>query len=154
MTPRYGRAVGGARALTYAPYQRGNHMTMISAISLSGVEAALYGEWSANGTIFSTFMEKCLCPKLNPDSVVIMDNVNFHKSDKIIELVEQCGAQVIFLPPYSPELNPIEEMWSKIKNSLRRNSARCMRTFKKAIKRAYESVTCENIMGWFQHAGY
>lgn len=154
MTPRYGRALGSTRAVTYAPYQRGNHMTMISAISLSGVEAALYGEWSANGMIFSTFMEKCLCPKLKPGDAVIMDNVSFHKSDKIIELVEQCGAQVIFLPPYSPELNPIEEMWSKIKNSLRRKSARCKKTFKKAIKKSYEAVTTENIMGWFQHAGY
>lgn len=154
MTPRYGRAIGGARAITYAPYQRGNHMAILSAISLNGIEAALYGEWSVNGDIFNTFIEHSLCPNLKPGNVVVMDNVSFHKSDKVIELVEKCGAQVIFLPPYSPELNPIEEMWSKIKTSLRKESARCMKTFKKAIKKAYYSVTCEDIGGWFRHAGY
>jgi len=141
MTPRYGRAYGQSRAVASAPYQHGNHITMISAISLDGIEAALYGEWAADGDVFSTFIEKCLCPKLQPRHHVIMDNVSFHKSEKVTALIQAHGAKVIFLPPYSPELNPIEEMWSKIKILLRKHSARNIHAFKKAIKIAYKSIT-------------
>ena len=154
MVPRYGRAYGKERATISAPYQHGNQITMISAISLNSIEAAMYGEWAANTDIFSVFIEKCLCPQLQPHHVIVMDNVSFHKSEKIKELIHNCGADLIFLPPYSPELNPIEEMWSKIKHSLRKQSARNRVSFKKAIKIAYESITTFDLFGWYQHAGY
>jgi transposase len=154
MAPRYGRAYGSNRATVIAPYQRGNQITMIGAISLEKVEAALYGEWSANGEIFMTFIEEHLCPILRKRHVVVMDNVGFHKSEKVIALIEETGAKCIYLPPYHPELNPIEEMWSKIKTILRKLSARSLNAFKRAIKVAFESVGASDLWGWFQHSGY
>jgi len=154
MVPRYGRAYGSTRATISAPYQRGNQLTMIGAISVEKVEAAMYGQWAANGDIFTTFIEDSLCPILTKEHVVVMDNVGFHKSEKVIELINSVGAQCVFLPPYHPELNPIEEMWSKIKSILRKQSARTLSTFKKAIRFAFESICDTDLLGWFQHAGY
>lgn len=154
MVPRYGRAYGKNRALMMAPYQHGNQMTMIGAISIKKIEAAMYGQWAANGEIFLTFIEKCLCPVLRPEHVVVMDNVGFHKTQGVEELIKSAGAKLIYLPPYSSELNPIEEMWSKIKGILRKLSARTIETFQKSIKVAYESVNQSDLMGWFRHAGY
>ncbi len=154
MSPRYGRAYGKERAIVKAPYKRGNQMTMIVAISIKKVEAALYGEWNANTEIFSTFIEEHLCPLLKKRHVVVMDNVGFHKSEKVISQIEATGAKCLYLPPYHPELNPIEEMWSKVKSILRKLSARNLEDFKKAIKVAFESVVDRDLLGWFQHAGY
>lgn len=154
MTPRYGRAYGKERAVIMAPYQRGHYMTMISAISINKIEAAMYGQWSGNGEIFLTFLESYLCPVLLPEHVVIMDNVRFHKIQGVYEMIKATGSELIYLPPYSPELNPIEEMWSKIKWILRKLSARTIATFQKAIKKAYESINQSDLSGWFRHAGY
>lgn len=154
MAPRYGRAYGKERAMLMAPYQHGNQMTMISAISVEKIEAAMYGQWAANGEIFLTFLEKCLCPVLKPGHVVVMDNVGFHKVAGVDEIIKSTGAELIYLPPYSPELNPIEEMWSKIKGRLRKLSARTVDTFQNAIKFAYESINQFDLKGWFRHAGY
>jgi transposase len=119
MAPRYGRAYGSEPAVSYAPYNKGNKITMIGAISITRVEAAMYGEWSANGEIFLHFLEHYLCPNLKPHHVVVMDNVGFHKISGVKNLIDKTGAKLVYQPPYSPELNPIEEMWSKIKGSLR-----------------------------------
>lgn len=154
MAPLYGRAKGEERVNVHAPYKRGNKITMISAISINEVEAAFYGEWSADGDIFSHFIENLLCPKLHAEHVIIMDNVKFHKIPEIKKLIEATGAKLVYLPPYSPELNPIEEMWSKIKTILRKLSARTLEKFNDAIKIAFESVTDNDLGGWFRHAGY
>lgn len=154
MCPRYGRAYGGERAIVNAPHQHGNQITMISAISIEKVEAAMYGEWSANGEIFLSFIENHLCPILRPGNVVVMDNVGFHKVFGVYELIKSVGAELIYLPPYCAELNPIEEMWSKIKYLLRKLSARTLDEFKKAIKKSFEAVCKSDLMGWFKHAGY
>lgn len=154
MSPRYGRAYGSNRAIISAPYHRGNLISLISAISIYKIEAAMYGQWATNGEIFHHFIEKELVPILKPRHVVVMDNVNFHKSESIKKLVESVGARIIYLPPYHPELNPIEEMWSKIKYILKKLSAREPRTFKNAIKIAYEKISQSDLLGWFKHAGY
>ena len=111
--------------------------------------AATYGQWAANGEIFLLFLEKELCPKLKPHHVVIMDNVKFHQVKGVRELIEATGAKLTYLPPYHPELNPIENMWSKVKNKLRTLSARTPRKFKKAMKIAFESVQPNDLVGWF-----
>lgn len=154
MAPRYGRSYKGERVITSAPYQRGNKITMIGAISIYQVEASMYGSWSTDGEIFTEFVEQALRPILKPEHVVIMDNVSFHKNKHAQNLIEAAGARTIYLPPYHPELNPIEEMWSKVKNCLRKLAARTLEDFKVAIKKAFESVTQNDLVGWFTHAGY
>ena len=154
MSPRYGRGYKGERVKSSAPYQRGNKITMIGAISIYQVEASMYGSWSADGEIFVEFVERSLKPILKPNHVVVMDNVSFHKNQQARTLIESKGAQILYLPPYHPELNPIEEMWSKIKIYLRRLSARTLKDFKRAIKTAFEAVTTSDLEGWFKHSGY
>lgn len=154
MTPRYGRGYKGDRVATAAPYQRGNKITMISVISLYQVEAAMYGTWSADGEIFAEFISQALRPILKPEHVIIMDNVSFHKSKHVEEIIHDVGARIIYLPPYHPELNPIEEMWSKIKTCLRKSSARTLEQFQNAIKKSFEAVSQNDLLGWFRHAGY
>lgn len=154
MVPRYGRGLPGERISVFAPYGRKTNMTMISAISIKQVEAALYGEWAANGEIFLHFIENCLCPVIKKRHVVVMDNVPFHLNDNIRRAIESKGARLIFLPPYSPELNPIEQMWSKLKNYLRKVSAREPKEFKRAIKIAYQNIQTSDLGSWFKHCGY
>jgi DDE superfamily endonuclease len=110
MRPRYGRAYGRERAYLCAPYHRGHQITMIGAISIDKVEAAMYGQWATDGEVFTKFLEQSLRPMLNPNHVVVMDNVSFHKVQRVSEIIQQAGARLIYLPPYHPELNPIEEM--------------------------------------------
>lgn len=154
MAPRYGRGYKKSRVCYAVPFNRGNRLTLISAISIKKVEAALYGEWSANGEIFLHFIEECLCPVLRKGQVVVMDNVPFHQVIGIQEAIEKVGAKLVYLPPYSPDLNPIELMWSKIKNYLRRASARDLEKFKIAIKAAYENIEQADLNNWFRHCGY
>ncbi len=154
MSPLYGRAKGQKRASIIVPYNRGKNITMISAISLDGVEAAYYGEGPTDGHVFTSFLEQCLCPQLHHGHIVIMDNVKFHHVDDVRKLIEGKGAKLIYLPPYTPELNPIEEMWSKIKTILRKHGARTLEKFQETIKIAFEAINCHDIKGWFTHAGY
>lgn len=129
-------------------------MTIFGAISLSRIECLSYTEGSGNTEVFSHFVEKDLCKMLTSKHVVVMDNVSFHKSDKIRAFIEEKGAKLIYSPPYSPEFNPIEEMWSKVKILLRKFAARTKKTFKIAITKALRSVTEKDLFGWFDHAGY
>lgn len=154
MTPRYGRGRPGERVNILAPYGRKTNMTMISAISIRKVEAAMYGEWAANAEIFLHFIETNLVPVLKKRHVVVMDNVPFHLNDKIVKAIEGTGAKVVMLPPYSPELNPIECMWSKLKTYMRKISARTPRQFKKSIRVAYKKINGSDLKGWFNHCGY
>lgn len=154
MHPIYGRAYGKTRATISSPYHRGNYMTIIGAISINKIEAIAYTEGAGNTSIFVSFIENFLCPILRKGHVVVMDNVSFHKSETVKHLIESKGAKIIYSPPYSPELNPIEEMWSKIKNSLRKLSARTKDKFEKAIKKSLLTITKSDLFGWFKHSGY
>ena len=154
MAPMYGRGYKQARVPYAVPFNRGSRLTLISAISFQKVEAALYGEWSANGEIFLGFIEQCLCPVLRKGQVVIMDNVAFHQVSGVKEAIEKVGARLVYLPPYSPELNPIEPMWGKLKNYLRKASARTLDKFKIVIKTAFENIQPTDLNHWFQHCGY
>jgi transposase len=150
----YARAIGGKRVKYACPYPRGNKYTMISAISVASIKAALYGEWSADGEIFLEFVKKQLVPQLNIGNVVIVDNVSFHKVAGVKEVIEETGAHLFFLPPYSPDLSPIEMMWSKIKSFLRKISPRTKDQFKKAIRMAFEGIVASDLVSWFKHCGY
>jgi hypothetical protein len=140
MAPLYGRAKGGKRVFAAVPFNRGNRITMLSAISFNKVVAALYGEWAADGEIFLNFVINCICPMLEKHHVVVMDNVAFHQVFGVREAIEATGAKLIYLPPYSPDLNPIEQMWGKVKNYLRKEAARTLDKFAISIKAAFMSI--------------
>lgn len=154
MHPIYGRAYGKNRATITAPYHRGNYMTIIGAISINKIEAIAYSDGSGNTLTFTSFIENFLCPILREGHVVVMDNVSFHKGEKIRTAIESKGAKLIYSPPYSPELNPIEEMWSKIKTFLRKMSASTKLKFHHALKKALLAITKLDLFGWFKHSGY
>ncbi len=154
MHQAYARALGGQRIKMPVPFNRGTKYSLIGAITYNKVLAAMYGEWATNGEIFNEFLENYLCPKLKPYHKVVLDNVSFHKTESARKNIEKTGAQVIFLPPYSPELTPIENMWSKVKIILRKLAARSPKDFHNAISVAFKSISKNNLLAWFQHCGY
>lgn len=154
MSRAYGRIDKSKRLVFSAPYARGSKYSIISAISMTEVTATLYTEGSVDGHIFCHFLQKYLIPKLNPKQYLILDNVSFHKMQSVKNLVEAVGAQVLFLPPYSPDLSPIELMWSKIKSQLKKLAARCDTTFKYAMQQAFLSVQQSDLCHWYKHCGY
>jgi transposase len=111
-------------------------------------------EGATDTEVFRAYVRQVLCPILQPGDVVIMDNLSPHKSDPTLELIEQRGARVLFLPAYSPDLNPIEMMWSKVKSLLRSAEARTESALLQAIAAALEKITPQDAMNWFAHCGY
>lgn len=153
-TPDYARAEGGARAVSAEPKHMGKNITMVAAMSVVGVVAAMYCTCTFDGEGFSAFVENFLLPELKPGQILIMDNVSFHKLDSIIELIESAGIRVVFLPPYSPELNPIENMWSKLKGYLRRQKVKTIEQFEQYLKNGLKKITEYDCQSWFDHCGY
>ena len=127
---------------------------MISSIRLDGTTACMHLSGAADTAAFVTYIEQVLCPTLKPGDIVVMDNLSVHKSPEVQRLVQAVGAEVRFLPAYSPDLNPIEKMWSKIKNSLRSLEARTPAQLDEAISVAFSKVTAKDAMGWFASCGY
>ena len=120
MTRRYGRAPRGERVVDTAPAGDWRTLTLLGAISWQGMLASMIIESPTDGDVFLAYLEQILCPKLQPGHVVVMDNLGAHKVAGVRELIEARGAQLLYLPPYSPDFNPIEKAWSKIKHSNRR----------------------------------
>jgi transposase len=154
MTRSYGRAISHERVNDIVPFNKGKRITLIAAIGVNGVKTALYGDWYMDGIIFIDFLKKCLLPVLEPGQVVIMDNLAAHKVEFVRELIESAGAKLIYLPPYSPDLNPIELFWSKIKAYIRSKEARTLAALNEAIKNAFKFITAMDLEGWFEHCGY
>ena len=127
---------------------------MICSIRLDGSTACMTIEGATDTEVFRAYVRRLLCPTLRPGDVVIMDNLSPHKSEPTLSLIAQAGAEVLFLPAYSPDLNPIEKMWSKVKASLRSAEARTQPALIKAIASALESVTPQDAINWFAHCGY
>jgi transposase len=127
---------------------------MISSIRLDGRTAALAIEGATDTAVFQVYVREVLCPTLRPGDIVVMDNLSPHKNDATLALIEQAGATVRFLPAYSPDLNPIEPMWSKVKQFLRGAEARTWETLVAAIAAALTSVTAQDAANWFAHCGY
>jgi transposase len=127
---------------------------MISSMRLDGSTACMTIEGATDGEVFRAYVRHVLCPTLRKGDVVIMDNLAPHKSELTLCLIAQAGAEVLFLPAYSPEFNPIEKMWSKIKACLRSAQARTQPALIKAIALALASVTPQDAMNWFASCGY
>jgi transposase len=155
MTPRYGRAPKGQRARGSAPRNWGKNITLICSISLDGgIGPSLSIEGSSDTESFSLYLREFLVPALRPGQIVVMDNLSVHRSAWVRDLVEGKGAEVLLLPPYSPDFNPIEEAFSKVKTILRKAKARTRDALFEATHRALDAVTVEDARGFFAHCGY
>jgi transposase len=154
MTRLYGRAPVGERVVEYVPDGRWESLTLVAALSLEGATAALTYEGGTDSTTMLSFVEQVLVPTLKPGQIVVLDNLSSHKNADVIAAIRAAGADVWFLPRYSPDLNPIEEMWSKIKAWLRKTGARVRDALIDAIGTALRQVTQNDAKGWFNHCGY
>jgi transposase len=154
MTRLYGRAPVGERVVEYVPDGRWESLTLVAALSLEGATAALTYEGGTDSTTMLSFVEQVLVPTLKPGQIVVLDNLSSHKTADVIAAIRAAGADVWFLPRYSPDLNPIEEMWSKIKAWLRKTGARVTDALIDAIGTALRQVTKNDAKGWFNHCGY
>lgn len=154
MTRAYGRAVSQERVKSLAPFNKGKRITMIAAIGITEIKTALYGDWHVDGDIFTDFVKRCLVPILQVGQIVIMDNLSTHKVANIKPLIEAAGAKLVYLPPYSPDLTPIELFWSKIKSFIKKREARTVKKLGKAIRDAFKTITPTDLEGWFSHCGY
>lgn len=154
MTRLRGRASRGERVHDHAPAGHWCATTMIGAVRLDGGTACMTIEDATDTEVFRAFVQRVLIPTLKPGDVVVMDNLAPHKNPETVRLLEQSRVPVRFLPPYSPDFNPIEKMWSKVKAALRSAKARTRTAPNRAIAAALSSVTSEDAAGWYTSCGY
>ncbi len=154
LTRLYARAPRGERAFGRAPRNRGKNVTLIASLNAEGIGAAMSVEGATDAVAFEAYVEHFLAPTLKEGQVVVMDNLQVHKSARVKELIEEAGAEVLFLPPYSPDFSPIEEAFSKVKGILRRIGARTREALLEATGQALDAVSRREAMGWFRHCGY
>lgn len=154
LTRRYGRTFGGARLVDATPHGHWSTTTRISAVRLTGQTAALVSDGATEAAVFEADVAQVLRPSRQPGDIVILDNLSSHKTAEVLEALEAGGAEVWFPPPYSPDLNPMEKMWSKIKAYLRKVEARTKEALPEAIAAALETVTASDASHWFASCGY
>jgi transposase len=154
MTPRYGRAPRGERVVGTVPRNHGPNTTLVAALSLDGITAAMTREGAIDRCAFDAFVDQVLAPRLKPGQVVVWDNLSVHKSADAQRRIEARGCQLLWLPPYSPDFTPIEEAFSTLKTALRRSGARTREALDDAITAALTTITAADTPGWFAHCGY
>jgi transposase len=154
MTRLYARGTGGRRIHEATPGGHWKILTILGAMSLSGMVATMTIEEPTDTDIFLTYVEHLLYPVLKPGDVVVMDNLSAHKAPAVREWIEKAGAELLYLPPYSPDLNPIEKAWAKLKQLLRAVKARSKETLDQAITELLPSITPDNAKAWFRLARY
>src|SRR5512133_1721299 len=154
MTREYARAPRGERAHGSVPRNRGEVTTMLGALDIRGVRAMMTVEGATDGEVFETFLERVLLRKLKPGDIVVLDNVGAHRTADVRRLIEAAGARVLYLPPYSPDLNPIELCWAKLKGILKEFGARTRDALDDAIRRAMDLINGADAAAWFAHCGY
>jgi transposase len=154
MTRSHARAPVGERALSRAPAGRYERLTLIGAITTSGLTALMTIPAFTNDAVFRAFVEQVLLPELKPAQVVVLDNLWPHTRAEIRQLIEGAGCRLLFLPRSSPDYNPIERCWSKMKNYLRALEARTLQHLEAAVAEAMNTITHWDAKGWFKHCGY
>lgn len=154
MTRLRGRALRGQRVHSSSPHGHWQTTTVIGSMRLDGSTACMTVEGATDTEVFRAFVDNVLCPTLQPGDIVIMDNLQPHKTEATVSAIERTGARVLFLPPYSPDLNPIEKMWSKVKQHLRSAEARTEAALFDAIGKALENITPTDARNWFTSCGY
>ena len=148
------RAPRGARAFGRVPKNRGKNLTLIASMSLYGMGESMCIEGATDAKAFELYVEHFLAPSLREGQVVVMDNLGAHRPKRIKEFIEARGAELVFVPSYSPDLNPIEQAFSKIKNILRKLAARTHEALLEAMEEALSAITPGDAAGWFDHCGY
>ena len=154
LTRLFGRAAPGARIAEGVPQNRGENVTMLAAIGLGGVSAPRPVNGAVDGEVFLAYVREVLAPTLSEGDLVVMDNLSAHQVAGVREAIEAKGARLEYLPPYSPDYNPIEKCWSKLKTYLRRVKARTREALEAALKEALLTVTAADARAWFAHCGY
>ena len=154
MTRLRGRAPRGERLVASCPHGHWRTTTMIAAIRVDGSTACMTVDGATDTEVFQAYVRAVLCPTLRPGDIVVMDNLTPHKNETTVALITAAGASVRFLPAYSPDLNPIEMMWSKVKASLRAAEARSHPELLAAVGHALRKVTAQDAANWFAACGY
>ena len=154
MTRRYGRAPAGERVHEATPAGHWSTLTLLGALTKEGWLASMTVESPTDGDVFLAYLEEVLCPCLQPGQIVIADNLSAHKVAGVRERIEAAGATLLYLPPYSPDFNPIEKAWSKIKQQLRKTKARTVERLEAAVAETLPTITSQDAHGWFRHCGY
>jgi len=149
-----GRCPRGKRLIDSSPAGRYQTLTLMSALRLDGVVAPLLLDGPVNAETFAGYVEDCLVPALQAGDILIMDNLPAHKSVRITQAVEDAGCKLVYLPPYSPDYSPIENMWSKVKTSLRKTAARTFDALVDGVKLALHTISLDDCEGYFEHCGY
>ena len=149
-----GPTEGLRRAYGSVPRNRGKNTTLLSSMTIEGMGPSLAVEGATDTKVFETYVERVLAPRLREGQVVVMDNLSAHKGERVRELIEQRGCELLYLPSYSPDFNPIEEAFSKMKGFLRRVEARSREALLEAIGAAISAVSDRDARGFFEHCGY
>jgi transposase len=150
----YGRAPRGERVLGRAPQNYGQNVTILGALSYTGLEAVMTVEGATDADVFRAYVHEVLCPTLREGDVVVADNLSAHKAAGVQEAIAAKGARLLYLPPYSPDLNPIERCWSTIKTFLRAAKARTREALDAAVTSALATVTASDARAWFAPCDY
>lgn len=154
LTRLYGRAPRGVRVTGAVPQNYGQNLSVLSALDQRGVRAALAVPGPTDGAVFLAFLRRVLAPRLRVGDIVVLDNLSVHKVPGVAEAIALAGAQLRYLPPYSPDLNPIEFGWAKVKAKLRAVGARTRRRLYRALCQALADITPQEARNWFRHCGY
>jgi transposase len=154
MTRAWGRAPKGERIAEATPQGHWQVLTTLGTLSLRGLDAVMTIASPTDGEVFTAYVEQVLAPRLQPGNVLVLDNLSAHKVSGIRQLIEARGAELLYLPPYSPDLNPIEKAWFKLKQYLRAAKARTAKALDQAITEALKTITADNAVAWFRHCGY
>lgn len=154
LSPIYGWSKKGQRAYGSVPRNRGRNTTVLASMSVEGMGPSMAVEGATTARVFETYVERVLAPTLRKGQVVVMDNLSAHKGERVRELIEDRGCELLYLPSYSPDLNPIEEAFSKIKGLLRKAQARSREALLEAIGAAISAVSDRDALGFFEHSGY
>ena len=153
-TRLYGRAPSDERVIDYVPDARFERKTILVSVKLNGQMSSLLFGGALNGKLFIQYIKEFLSQILKEGDIVVLDNCTAHKVAGVKKAIEACGATALYLPAYSPDFNPVELLWSKVKAILRREKARTFQALEKALKLALDSVSVNDIAGWFKHCGY
>jgi transposase len=154
LSPLHAWAPKGERAHWSVPRNRGPNTTLLSSMTLEGMGSSLIVEGATTSVVFEAYVEQVLAPSLRSGQVVVMDNLSAHKGERIKELIEGRGCQLVYLPSYSPDFNPIEEAFSKIKGLVRKAEARTKEALVEAIGSALSAITSRDARNFFEHCGY
>jgi transposase len=154
LAPLYGYSAEGDRLRLSVPRNRGKNTTLLAAMTLEGIGETMAVEGSTDRAVFEAYVEHALAPTLGSGQVVVVDNLSAHKPARVREIIEERGCELIYLPSYSPDFNPIEEAFAKIKDILRRAGARTKDALVDVLSEALSAISVRDARGYFEHAGY